>query len=331
MARSASGAPVVVDIGPRELADAIRRCVGVMNDHASALDGLASTGSWDGTEGPAEPTGGDASTSDQSVHHDGIGSDLAATLAGACDAVRDDSDFSALCRDLAAGAASSARTEAGRRLAGFLRGAADALRNADRVDGSRFALALEAGAEHVTERDDGTHPGCILAVMTASADAALDASDARADLVEVLVSAAEAGLVELERGPLADADLAARGTVDPAAAGFLLILDSLAAALAGEPLPEPPRGPVPPQTRPGGRFVVRCVVAPPADDIEAAADLEVVLHELSDRLTFDRVGPRWAVDLVTPFPGAAVEALAAAGVLAETHISVADDPPAHGA
>lgn len=68
---------------------------------------------------------------------------------------------------------------------------------------------------------------------------------------------------------------------------------------------------------------MRCVMTPPAPDIEAAAELEVVLHELADRLSFDPSGHRWTVESVTAFPGATVEALAGAGTLAEVHIGLA--------
>lgn len=335
MASDLSGRSVVTSLGPREFVGGLRLCATVLRDHAAALDGLdVADGSFDAVDQVPSDDRGESELDDDAARTGpdpvsgepgpGPGSDLAVTLGGACDAVEDDSDFSVVCRALSAGAHAAARNESGRRLAAFLAGAADALRNADRVDGSRFALALEAGAERVTEADDGAHPGCLLAVMSAAADGALDAADATGDLVEVLVSAAEAGLVELEQGPLVDARLAQLGTVDAAAAGFLLVLDSLAAVVGGDPLPEPPRPA--PSGRPvgaGERFLVRCVMTPPAPDIEAAAELEVVLHELADRLSFDPSGHRWTVESVTAFPGATVEALAGAGTLAEVHIGLA--------
>ena len=74
----------------------------------------------------------------------------------------------------------------------------------------------------------------------------------------------------------------------------------------------------------GHRFVVRCQIRPPRADIEAAAELEVVIYELSDRLVFDGSGTRWTVEVVTAFPGAVVEALAGSGVLSELHIGVSE-------
>ncbi|MBS1839202.1 MAG: DAK2 domain-containing protein, partial [Actinobacteria bacterium] len=279
------------------------------------------TGAGTDPVGDDGPTGG----------HDGgsplgAGTDLAATLGAACDEVDDDSSFAVVCHRMSAGARRGARAQAGRRLAAFLGGASEVLRNADRIDGARLALALEAGAERVTEADDGTHPGCLLAVISATADGALDASDSARDLVEVLVSAAEAGLVELERGPLVDPGLAERGTVDPAAAGFLLILDALAAFLTGDPLPAPPAqpGPAGSADRRGRRFELRCRVTPPTPDIEAAAHVEAVVFELSEQLSFDRSGRHWDIDVITTLPGSVVEALAGAGALSEMHIGLAE-------
>ncbi len=344
MAGSALRTPTSETLAAGEFLEAVRACATVLEQHAEALDRLDVSFDWDAETldgalalidgdddgGPAQDaasvrSGGGSAEGSGDDRAPGPGTDLAVTLARACDAVGAATDFSTVCRGLATGAAEAARTPAGQRLAGFLAGAGDALRNADRVDAARLALALEAGAERVTEADDGTHPGCLLAVMSAAADGALGASDGAGDLSEVLVSAAEAGLVELEQGPLVDARLSERGTVDAAGAGFLLVLDSLAAVVAGDPLPEPPRSEpdTPVVSATGQRFVVRCQVTPPTADIEAAADLEVVVHELSDRLTFEVAGGRWTVDAVTALPGAVVEALAAAGSLGELHIGLA--------
>ncbi len=312
-------------LAPAEFLDALRACASVLDQHAEALDRLDASVDWD----PDDPVADEDRAAVRAAEVPGPGTDLAATLSAGCDRAGDGRDFSSLSRGLADGAAAAARTAAGQRLAGFLDGAGAALRNADRVDAARLALALEAGAERVTEGDDGTHPGCLLAVMSATADGALDASDAGSDLAEVLVSAAEAGLVELEQGPLVDARLSERGTVDAAAAGFLLVLDSLAAVVSGDPLPEPPQdGAVGEATRAapsGQRFLIRCAVTAPAADIEAAADLEVLVHELSDLLVFDGTGRRWTVEATTAFPGAVVETLAGAGALSELHIGLAPE------
>ncbi len=351
MAHSATG-PVGSDsLGPAELLDALRSGAEVLGQHAVALDRLGSPDGWtdrwaDGVaaadDGAAseQPSSGrdepeviglqtEAPTAEPSDDASpGPGTDMATTLAAGCDAADGATDFSTLCGSLAAGASPAARTAAGHRLAEFLAGTGDALRNADRVDGARLALALEAGAERVTERDDGAHPGCLLAVMSAAADGALAASDRREGLDDVLVSAAEAGLEELEQGPLVDARLAERGTVDAAAAAFLLLLDSIAAVVSGDPLPEPPRETLDEPGRsstPAGadRHVVQCLVTAPRADIESAAELESTVHELSDELEFRVQGAQWTVRAVTALPGSVVEALAGAGELSEVRIGLA--------
>jgi dihydroxyacetone kinase-like predicted kinase len=113
----------------------------------------------------------------------------------------------------------------GRFWAAVTAGWAEGLRNADVVDGGRLALMFEAAAEGLTGSDDGAHPGGPAAVAAAAADAALAASDEGAGLAEVLLAAADGGLAELERGPVADPDLARRGVVDATAAAFLLVVD----------------------------------------------------------------------------------------------------------
>ena len=63
---------------------------------------------------------------------------------------------------------------------------------------------------------------------------------------------------------------------------------------------------------------------PPVEDPEAAAELEVVLHELADRMEFRGAGSSWTVDLVTALPGSVVEAMAGAGTPSELHIAVVE-------
>ena len=128
---------------------------------------------------------------------------------------------------------------------------------------------------------------------------------------------------------MADAKLSESGTVDGAAAGFLLVLDSLAAFVSGDPLPEPPRlDPQPAPTPSAGspRFDVRGRITPPDPGVELAADLEVVIHELSERSSMERAGGQWIVDATTTLPGAVVEAMSGAGRLSEMHVGLAPGP-----
>jgi uncharacterized protein len=306
---------------PQEYLAALRSTAAVLEDHAAALDRLDAVDSWDDPD--PEPAGRAAAPAPE-----GPGTDLARTLDRACVADEGSADFASLCSSLADGARAAAHGVSGRRLARFLAGAAEALRNVDRLDGTRMALALEAGAERLALADDGAHPGGLPAVVAASADAALAASDDGAALGDVLVSAADAGLAELEQGPLVDPHLAERGTVDAAAAGFLLVLDSLASVVTGEPLPAAPHDePTVPAAPPGARrYRIRCALTPAGGaDPEAAAELEALLHELGAIAGFHGAGDVWSVEITTAHPGAAVEAIVGFGRPSELHIGVVGD------
>jgi dihydroxyacetone kinase-like predicted kinase len=304
-----SGAPHA-SLRPREFADALGVAAEVLGDHAAALDRLAAGDDWGAT--PDEP---------------GTGADLAATLAGASRAVAASgaADFAGLATALVRGARDAARGPAGRRLAGLFDGAAEVLRNADRLDGVRAALALEAGAERLAAADDGRRAGRLPAVAAAAADGALAAADDGADLGEVLVGAADAGLAELERGPEADPGLARRGTVDAAAAGFLLLLDALASVVTGEPLPAPPTEPPAPSAPAVHAYEVRCRIRPHEHcGPEEAEHLRAVWGELGQVVELE-VGPDgWRAAVLTPRPGAAVEAVCDVGRPADLHIAVVE-------
>ena len=269
-----------------EFLGALRSAASVLEDHAAALDRLEAAEAWDAAveveDSPDGPEGPPAT---------GPGTDLARTLAAACAGADGASDLTSLSSRLAEGARTGAELESGRRLARFLAGAADAMRNADRLDGTRIALALEAGAERLTEADDGAHPGGLPAVVAAAADAALSAVDDGADLGDVLVSAADGGLAELETGPTGGRAAVRTGhrrrgrrrvpahrrrrwpAWSPAnrcrrRPGTRPPVPSAAAATWCGPRSTPPGGP----------------------DPEAAAHLEVLWHELGDIVDF--TGPR---------------------------------------
>ncbi len=295
-------------LGAGAYLDAMTVAARVLEDHAVALDHL------DRPDGAADAATGAP----------GVGSDLAATLSSAVQSAEGCTDFASICTALERGARAGCTGRAGRGTASLLCGIGEVLRNADRLDAQRFALALEAGAELLAPGDDGRHPGGFEAVVSVVADAALAAADRQAVLGEVILSAATAGIEELERGPEADARLAARGTVDAAAAGLLLVLDTLASVVTGEPVPRRPvttdvRIDAPPEVL---RYEVRCRLIPDDPGVEVAAHLESLLVEMADVTTWEVGGDAWSVGLHTPLPGTAVEALAEIGVLRELHIGL---------
>ncbi|MCZ7629851.1 MAG: hypothetical protein M5U19_12730 [Microthrixaceae bacterium] len=270
----------------------------------------------------------------------GTGSDLAATLSAAVASADGCGDFASASDAMSRGAAAAAVGRGGRSLANFLAGMGEALANADRIDGTRFALGLEAGAERLAPRDDGRHPGGFASVASAAADAALDSVDRGSDLGEAILAAAGAGIEELERGPVLDATLAERGTVDSAAAGLLLVLDALAGVVTGEPLPEPPgvsvdsiaarrtvhdAAPTDFEGTPYGpvRYEVGCELIADDHGIEAEAELEVRLTELCDHHHLERMpGIGWSLEVITASAGPVVETLAGFGRMREVRVEL---------
>lgn len=279
----------LTSLSASEWYDALSDAGRVLADHASALD-------------------------DMDGH--GVGSDMAATLSGAVSAVEHAGDLASISSDISRGAKQSATTAAGRHLATVLEGVGDSLRNSDSVDAERFALALEAAAELLAQSHDGRRPGRFAAVVSEAADAALTVCDSGAPLPDVVIAAAAGGIEELERGPETDPVLAERGTVDPAGAGLLLVLDALASVVSGEPLPERPVARAEVTDAPTAQvlqYEVTCRVIPDDGGVEFAASLEAVLHEIGEIDLWDITGDSWSIGMRTPLPGAAVEALVELG------------------
>lgn len=325
-------APTVEVLDPKTYIAAVAAAATVLEAHARALD-LLDHGVVPVTEGSVEGTGGPAPGSSVSTTSGGTGADLAATLSAAVTAADKCSDFASACDAMTGAAAVAASGRGGRALAAFLSGLGEVFANADRIDATRFALGMEAAAERLAPRDDGRHPGGFAAVANAAADAALDSADRGSELGEAILAAANAGIEELERGPVLDARLASRGTVDGSAAGFLLVLDALASVVTGEPLPEPPEAGI------GGvavdplatttRYEVDCRLLADDSGIEAEADLEAGLAGLCSSYRMDRLaGQGWSLALETASPGVVVELLAGLGVMREVRIAVRASDPA---
>ncbi len=318
-------------LDPAGLVEALVAAADVVDDHRAALDRLDQGDDW------AQDVDADADTDDlaaaggaaEGTSGRAVGADLSATLTAAAAAVRGATTFAGLADALVAGPGSAATGPPGRDLAQVLAGLADSLRNADRLDASRFALGLELAAERLTVADDGRHAGCLPAVLAAAADAALSAVDAGASLADTIISAADEGLVELESGPRANPDLVDRGVVDAAAAGFLLVLDVFASVVTGEPLPAAPVEATEPAGSSSARGVrtyrVRCEVEPhDGCGLESANWLESTWHEMGELLTFDGTSARWRAEVLTTVPGAAIEAIFDVGRPRELHVGVHD-------
>jgi dihydroxyacetone kinase-like predicted kinase len=318
-------------LDPKAYVSALAAAAMVLEAHAGALD-LLDYGAAPTPEGTVEGAAGFHSGSSVSMTSGGTGSDLAATLSAAVAAAGSCRDFASTCDAMTGAAAVAARGRGGRSLAAFLSGLGEVFANADRIDASRFALAMEAAAERLAPRDDGRHPGGFAAVANVAADAALDSADRGSELGEAILAAAGAGIEELERGPVLDARLASKGTVDSSAAGLLLVLDALASVVTGEPLPEPPdTGNDGALVDSGGaitRYEVECQLLADDPGVEAEADLEVGLGGLCDSYRMDRLRDQgWSLALQTASPGVVVELLAGLGVIREVRIAVRPSDP----
>ncbi len=299
-----------------ELAEALAAAAAVVGDHAIALDRLTAVHQWgDGDEW----SDGEGAAEEHEVA-DGPGRCLARTLDGAAVSTGGAAGMSGVCAAMERGARG---VPAPSDVVEFLAGLAEALRNADHLDAERVAIGLEIAAERLADGDDGAHAGCLPAVVAAAAAGALESLDTGADLGEVLIAAADEGLVELESGPLNNPELAELGVVDATAAGFLLVLDVFASFVTGEPMPEPPSvGPA--ASSDGRRYEVRCRIRPhDGCGIESANWLESTWYELGELVEFDGIGVPWRAGLVTASPGAAVEAIFEVGRPHDLHIGLA--------
>ncbi len=259
------------------------------------------------------------------VGTDFVGTDFARTLAAAVAVADGAGDMAHLFDGLRRGSAKAASGPAGHSLATVFAGLAEVLCNLDHLDGAGLALGLEVAAELLASQENGRNRGAMAAVVAATAAGALSAVDDGADLAEVVITAADEGLEELEIGPQSNPDLAERGVVDAAAAAFLLMLDTLASVLTGEPLPSPPAD-APRLITGGTQFVVSCdVVAHEGCGLESANWLESTWHELGTLKLFDGIGPIWKAELLTTLPGEAVEAIFAVGRPQNLHIGLATE------
>jgi uncharacterized protein len=139
----------------------------------------------------------------------------------------------------------AARGNSGTLLAVFLAGFGEPLRGEQRLNGPLLAAALESGRVRAWSALSEPVPGTMLSVVAVAADAAGTAlrkttadPASRAAVLEILDAVRGACLravvdTEAQLDPLASAEV-----VDAGAVGMMLVLDSLRAAVTGEPLDE---------------------------------------------------------------------------------------------
>ncbi|MEU2349283.1 DAK2 domain-containing protein [Modestobacter sp. NPDC013298] len=228
---------------------------------------------------------------------------------------------------LARGAVLGARGNSGAILAQLLRGLADALAGAHRVDGPAFAAALTDAARAAYTAVADPAEGTFLTVARAGADAAAGAvATGPAALAEVVRAAADGARAALHATPGQLSALADAGVVDAGGAGWCLVLDALVGTVTGEP---PARAPLPGRPSRAGRPAAPLVAEPPAgpgsevqflladSDEAAVARLSERLAALGDSLVVVGVdtpgGREWNVHVHVSDVGAAIEAGIEAG------------------
>jgi DAK2 domain fusion protein YloV len=162
------------------------------------------------------------------------GSNMAATLRDALAGAGAGDGAGAFASGLARAALLSARGNSGVILSQWLRGFADALVDADVVDAAQLASALASAADAAYAATATPQEGTILTVARAAADTA-GASSTPLAVVDAALDGARAALAHTpELLPV----LKQAGVVDSGGMGLVVLLEGLAMALRGEPMPE---------------------------------------------------------------------------------------------
>ena len=171
------------------------------------------------------------------------------------DAAAGSDDVAQVAAALADGALHGARGNSGVILSQILRGLADVTADAAAetdggeladIDGAVLAAALRHAVGLVVASMGESVPGTIVSVLQDAAGAAEDAAADGADLAEVVLAAADAAAVALDKTTGQLDVLAEAGVVDAGGRGLLVLLDALSTTVTGhaphrqEYVPSPP-------------------------------------------------------------------------------------------
>jgi DAK2 domain fusion protein YloV len=167
-------------------------------------------------------------------------------------------DVAEVAAELANGALHGARGNSGVILSQILRGLADvtAAAAAEKggdladIDGVIFGAALRHAIGLVVASMGETVPGTIVSVLQAAAGAAEHAASDGAALAEVVIAAADAGVVALDKTTEQLDVLADAGVVDAGGRGLLVLLDAFTTVLTGHRPIRPEYVPAPPHAEP---------------------------------------------------------------------------------
>jgi DAK2 domain fusion protein YloV len=169
------------------------------------------------------------------------GTNMSLTMASVVTEVEGaDSDMAAVCTAISHGSLMGARGNSGVILSQILRGLAEGFRDAEAVDGTTVAAALDRAATAAYGAVMRPVEGTILTVVRAVADGAIEAADEGADLGGVLAAGHDRGADALARTPEMLPVLAEAGVVDSGGTGLMLLVDVALHLVEGRPLPDPP-------------------------------------------------------------------------------------------
>lgn len=277
------------------------------------------------------------------------GTNMLLTVTGGADAVRrepDASDAAQVARAFARGAMLAARGNSGVIVSQYLAGFARAL--VPPAGPAEVARCLGAAARAARESTGDPQEGTVLTLADAVAQGALVAVDAGVGLDAMLRQASADAHASLEAISAAHPLLHAARVVDAGACALLVVLDALAAAVAGGAdgpgeqdlawLPAATPRPVDGDAGGGAYEVMLLVSGDPGADL--ADGLHAAMRAVGDSVAVVGTDGIWHVHVHTDDPAAAIEA-AALGAREQVVVRLVDaphlpgtwpvDPPERGA
>jgi DAK2 domain fusion protein YloV len=233
------------------------------------------------------------------------------------------SDRPTVARAVARAALMGARGNSGVIFSQIVRGAADVVGAGSTIDPSTVAGALRSASDAAYRAVRQPVEGTMLTVIRELAEEAEARAPEANSVTELLVDVVRRGEEAVRRTPEQLAVLREAGVVDAGGAGLVEIVRGLAAAVAGEPLPE-----APPAEEVGfeaihqelSRYRYCTVILVEGEDLDADA-LEAQLEQLGDSLLVVGDPSALKVHVHTDDPGAAIGLATAVGTLESVEIA----------
>jgi DAK2 domain fusion protein YloV len=174
------------------------------------------------------------------------GTNLTLTVRAIVDALEQSSasGHEAVAHELSRAALMGARGNSGVIFSQIVRGFADVLGEREPIDEPMVARAFRSASDAAYRAVRRPVEGTMLTVIREMAEAAESPEARELDRLELLTLIVARGEESLARTPELLAVLAEAGVVDAGGAGLLEIIRGVRAAVAGEPVPDPPESPV---------------------------------------------------------------------------------------